>query len=572
VGNTSQAPQPDEAEIRRTLNLLHPQGESFEIRALGNRPFRTLHGFFTDIEKATQAVLQCVRRGAEGVYITLNPINPALLARANNRIVEAKGGAGTKDEDVIALRCFLVDSDPVRLPGISSNEAEHQAALDQARKIAAWLASCGFPEALIADSGNGAHLLYRIDLPTSDSKLLGRVLKALAAQFSNKQVKVDTSTSNAGQICKLYGTPARKGDPLPDRPHRLARILHVPDKFECVTREALNEIAAFADTLPDPPDLDADPRVSRLRAKLKERGLEVLEEEPYQEGKRWILRQCPFRKHHKEKRAAILIDANGAWEFRCKSEHCEERRWKDLREWLEQASTAEQQPNTEQSDESGTHAAFDGARLHPNGTGPGKGPAVHEVDRPRGPLSLPEICIRGTCAEWISTLEPRGEWPRAFLFQEWRMIHSMVMGRRAWYSDDLPRYPHCHDLLIGESGITHKSTSINRAARMIRMMRDDVLILDNISSIEGVLEQMDEKRRSTALIAAGEYSYLVATSKRQGTSNIIPMLNHAYDGVDPLTITKKKAPIIREPFVNMVAGVRNHVKIPPQTSFKIPPS
>ena len=78
--------------------------------------------------------------------------------------------------------------------------------------------------------------------------------------------------------------------------------------------------------------------------------------------------------------------------------------------------------------------------------------------------------------------------------------------------------------------------------------------LDNVSSIEGILEQLDEARQSVGLIACGEYSYLVATGKRQGTSNIIPVLNHAYDGVDPLTITKKKAPIIVEPFLNLMAG------------------
>jgi len=167
---------------------------------------------------------------------------------------------------------------------------------------------------------------------------------------------------------------------------------------------------------------------------------------------------------------------------------------------------------------------------------------------------FPEKCIRGTCERWIGTLEPRGEWPRAYLFEEWRMIQSMAMARTAWYGSGKPRFPHCHDLLIGESGITHKNTSIYRAAEIIRIMRPKILLFDNVSSIEGILEQMDEARQSIGLIACGEYSYLVATGKRQGTSNIIPVLNHAYDGVDPLTITKKKAPIIREPFINLVAG------------------
>jgi hypothetical protein len=82
-----------------------------------------------------------------------------------------------------------------------------------------------------------------------------------------------------------------------------------------------------------------------------------------------------------------------------------------------------------------------------------------------------------------------------------------------------------------------------------------------VSSIEGVLDQMAEHKvkgvttsKPVALIAAGEYSYLVASQQRQATSNIIPILNHAYDGVDPLTITRRNAPIVHGPFLNLMTG------------------
>src|SRR5689334_14385513 len=86
-----------------------------------------------------------------------------------------------------------------------------------------------------------------------------------------------------------------------------------------------------------------------------------------------------------------------------------------------------------------------------------------------------------------------------------------------------------HDLLIGESGISHKNTSIYRVVDIIRVVRPDILIVDNVSSIEGVLEQMSERKvrgkvisHPVCLIAAGEYSYLVVSQGRQATSKIIP--------------------------------------------------
>lgn len=177
------------------------------------------------------------------------------------------------------------------------------------------------------------------------------------------------------------------------------------------------------------------------------------------------------------------------------------------------------------------------------------------------PPPFPESCIRGTAKKYIDALKDRGEWPVAFLFAEWRQIHAMLMGRSVGLGATKPRFAHCHDFLIGESGITHKNTAIYRTVDIIRTVRPELLICQNVSSIEGVLEQMAPHKvrkqvisQPIALIAAGEYSYLVAAQQRTATSNIIPILNDAYDGVDPLTITRRKAPVVYGSFLNLMTG------------------
>jgi hypothetical protein len=87
---------------------------------------------------------------------------------------------------------------------------------------------------VVGDSGNGAHLLYRIDLPNNQESLeLARgVLEALAFKFSDEAVSLDTGVHNAARIWKLYGTTARKGDDIEERPHRVSRLLKVPDEVE----------------------------------------------------------------------------------------------------------------------------------------------------------------------------------------------------------------------------------------------------------------------------------------------------------------------------------------------------
>ena len=47
---------------------------------------------------------------------------------------------------------------------------------------------------MLTDSGNGAQLMYRIDLPADDGELVRRVIGEIA-KASSEQVAIDTSLS-----------------------------------------------------------------------------------------------------------------------------------------------------------------------------------------------------------------------------------------------------------------------------------------------------------------------------------------------------------------------------------------
>lgn len=128
----------------------------------------------------------------------------------------------TSDSDILR-RCWLFfDFDPRRPAGISSTDAEHLAALNRAGQCRDWLCSLSWPSPVEADSSNGAHLHYLLDLPNDSEAgdLIRRCLQAVSFQFSDEAVEVDRTTYNAARICKLYGTLSCKGDSTSDRPHR----------------------------------------------------------------------------------------------------------------------------------------------------------------------------------------------------------------------------------------------------------------------------------------------------------------------------------------------------------------
>ena len=207
--------QADVATIRRGFDLMVPPGRIFELRVLNGRGVSS--GYF-DEQHRNEAVAAAARyAGHAGVYFTFNPVKAALLARAHNRIIEyAKQTTG--DADIEQRTTLGIDLDAKRPAGVSSSDAEHNAALARAQEIIVHLRAAAWPEPIVvADSGNGAHVNYRIDLPNDVAArdLIERVLEALDLHFSDSLVQVNLTASNASRIWKVCGTPAVKGDSTP---------------------------------------------------------------------------------------------------------------------------------------------------------------------------------------------------------------------------------------------------------------------------------------------------------------------------------------------------------------------
>jgi len=235
-------------EILRAVQALSDPGDVLEIRALKNGT--TAAGYFDNAADASREAARLDEQGFT-VYMTVNPVVSALLARAENKIKRSLRET-TSDRDVLRRCWLLVDLDPVRPAGVSSTDAEKEAALARAREVRGYLRDQGWAEPVAGDSGNGYHLLYPVDLP-NDAESLGLVrgvLEALSFRFSDGAVSVDTTTCNAARIWKLYGTTARKGDSTEDRPHRPSRLLNVPEVRGLVGREQLQAVAA---TKPESP-------------------------------------------------------------------------------------------------------------------------------------------------------------------------------------------------------------------------------------------------------------------------------------------------------------------------------
>lgn len=344
--------------VAATLKFLHPGEEVFEIclispgadksshwegRAFGAK--KIVAGWFRDQGKAAALVAQVK---AEGIYLTLNPCQEALLARAHERL-KANVPRST-DKDMAGLRNLLIDLDPKRPAGVSSSEPEHEAALLFAQQLKGELAKEGWPAPLVGDSGNGAHLVYPINLDNTPEnvEMLKQILGGLGQRYADRLVAValdlDAKNFNPARLSKLYGTRVGKGDNLPERPHRWARIVELPAERVPVALSLLQGLAGSFGPAGSGASGGNSPRSGQqeetgrfdLAAYLAHYGVEVVKVKDHGGSHLHCLAECLFDPAHKGNEAAIGQAADGKLFYQCFHNSCKGRGWAEARGQISQ--------------------------------------------------------------------------------------------------------------------------------------------------------------------------------------------------------------------------------------------
>ena len=328
------------SEVRTTLAVMPEPGGVFEIRALeaklsGSYRSGIISGYFDHVEACLSELKTLT--AARGIYITLNPVNKALLARRANRFGYAERNSTTADHHILRRWRLLIDIDYDRPTGIGATDAEKEAAYKKTLEIRDYLRGRGWPEPIIADSGNGYHLVYRVDLPCDDDGLIEKVLALLAARFDGGGVKIDRTVFNPARIVRLYGTLAAKGDNTLERPHRLSKILRLPLQ-RAITAEQLQELVDELKPagLPQAEQSAAHSSRSDVENFLARHEIAVAEKTTQPDGTiKWRLERCPFNPDHETPDAAVFQMPGGKRGFKCLHTSCIDKHWKDFRRLFE---------------------------------------------------------------------------------------------------------------------------------------------------------------------------------------------------------------------------------------------
>jgi hypothetical protein len=479
-------PRPDLDEIRRTYNLFVTPGGVTELRGVhyidrpapGRREYPgTLSGYYDDPEAFAREAAQASPK-AGGTYFMLNPIKREYLARRHNRTAVVGEGDTTQDSGIVCRRFLPIDLDPVRLAKISATDSEKAQAMQRIAAVETWLTGTfGFPEPIRADGGNSSHLLYCIDLPNDDPSrdLISNCLEAIDIQFGDDSVSVDTGNFNASRIWKCYGTLARKGDHTIDRPHRLSRILHVPDAIEIVPVEQLQ---ALADTIPPPeaatPNETAKPnwkgRTGSFDVEdfMARHGIDALRKGAWGQAQKWLLTECPFNPEHNDKSAVIVRFPDGRLGFKCHHNSCKGRAWGDLRDLLEpdrHRATADYPAQREPA------AGYSANSANPEGPAlPAKlAPKLDssaeddgtDDEFPQRPVCRDEA-FHGALGKLAKDVEPYTEADKTSILTQSLITAGAIVGRGPWFRASRT-YHHANEFLsvVGDTGFARKGTGLD---------------------------------------------------------------------------------------------------------------
>ena len=387
--------------IADVLKFMHPElgslGGVVEVMAAGCRGEQRglwrgfcggnkgiLAGWYNDVKKLISAIRDLDKgwRGRSGepeypesIYFTVNQPPETLLGRSNNQLTA--GAARTRDIDIEQYTNLFIDID-VDLPaGISSTDPEHDAAIAMADTTRTRIRNTFFwPEPMVCDSGNGAHLMYKAHFAnTKENAALAKEFLSLLGKWqapTNPELplKFDTTVFTPGRLTKAYGTVVRKGDATETRPHRRSCALYIPEVTEDtppVTLELLQQAVDYMRKVLGEEEVQDVPRAPapagsnhprpdkadmfnsidgveplrqggslRLDEYLRDNNIKVNTVKKGPGGcTMYILERCLFDPTHAGGEAAVCQSVEGMLFYQCFHESCTndpERKWKQARE------------------------------------------------------------------------------------------------------------------------------------------------------------------------------------------------------------------------------------------------
>jgi hypothetical protein len=313
------------------------------------------------------------------------------------------------------------------------------------------------------------------------------VLAGLAFRFDDPSVHVDQTTYNPARIWKLYGTVACKGDDVADRPHRVARLLDVPEHLEVVASARLQAVAGWLPIEPhEPVPLRGHSRGRHatkagdgfdLDTWIGEHAVAVDGPRAWGNGRKWIFPICPWNPEHTNGSAFLVQFPSGGVAAGCHHDGCRDENWQTLRDRVE--------PNRQRSPHHTHMGAIDDER------GRRDQAETQVLTATRWPDPPHDLAYHGLAGRIVQTLTPGTEAdPVALLVSLLAAVGNLVGSGPHWSVSGSDHGPRVWPILVGDTSRGRKGTAWSAVKTVLRLAARDWLetqVVSGLSSGEGVI-------------------------------------------------------------------------------------
>ena len=336
----------NEETIRRWWKIFVEENGFTEVRILGKFQFS---GYFNNVDNLIECIRPYAEMEEEQIYFVMNKIDDACYGRQQCEKIIKGPKQTTADNNITRRNWVLLDFDPKRPAGVNATDEEFELAHKKAQDVFTYLRDNGFNDPVICKSGNGYHCTLRCDMEATDETrdLISRFLQSMAIIFNDEHIDIDEAVFNAARICKLYGTTAKKGANLKERPWRMSEIVYVPKEIKVNDKSLFEKVANLLPKEEPKPTTQYNQynginEPFNLEAFLNQHGISYKREE----SSRWtkfVLDHCFFNPEHKGKDAAIIQMQSGAIKYTCLHNSCQHHTWQEMRQMLDPMAYAPKQ-------------------------------------------------------------------------------------------------------------------------------------------------------------------------------------------------------------------------------------
>ena len=241
--------------------------------------------------------------------------------------------------------------------------------------------------------------------------------------------------------------------------------------------------------------------------------------------------QCPFSEYHtdgicKPKDAYVFVNAEGAFAFHCSHTSCKSvgrSTWQAFKDGYNIRNVTPQQLSRPCSDPI---------------------PVPVELAEKKQ-IAFPMEAFDGYFYDYLMAYQGSNEVCPAYHFAGLLSVVGATLGRAVFLEGVHPIYPIFYQTLIGKTTIARKSTALNLATRLLTRVDNGVVMIDNISSSEGLVDifgtdgddpiDTSDFEGLRGLIYYDELKNLFIKGKQKVTESITTKLTQLYNGEDQLS-------------------------------------